>query len=334
VIWEVWIDAFGVNLNESANSVILKKDGTTIILCGETESDTDQPENRDVYVARISVNDGSILSEHTYGDSLRDEVGTDILETESGFFITSTSHDLDGSKYFLIETDENLAPLPNRSRYIPYNSNAMNHSARSYDYPDDFNPFICFGTSDRGANGSSTYWYQAFTYKSVSNSLGTLEYYGTSDADEVCTDAVRTTDGGFALAGYRQGLSSSKEMLVKIEPDNLEMRWIKVFGNEFDRNVKNCSVIQTSDRGYLIASTIELPPPKNDEISLLKVDFQGNEVWRNTYGSDENDAGSTVIQLLDKSYVIVGTIGFDINPNSSSKMALMKVRSNGELIPN
>lgn len=334
LVWEVWIDAFDNNLNESANSVLLNDDGSTLYVCGGMESNGAQPENRDVYVVSISLQNGSVLSEHFFGDSLRDEIGTDIIETEEGFFITATSQDLDGSKYFLIETDENLEPLPNRSRYIPFNSNAMNYSTKSYDYHDEFNPFICFGTSDRGSNGNSTFWYQAFTYKSVSNSLGTLEYYGTNEADEYCTDAFQTIDGGFILAGFRQGPSSSNEMIVKIEPENLSVMWSQVYANEFNSDVKDCSIIQTSDGGYLISSTIQLPPPENDEISLLKVDFLGNEVWRNTYGSNENDAGSKVVQLDDNSYVLVGTIGFDINPNSSSKMALLKVSSSGELIPN
>ena len=82
-----------------------------------------------------------------------------------------------------------------------------------------------------------------------------------------------------------------------------------------------------------MCSTIELPPPRSDEISLLKVDFRGNETWRKTYGSNENDTGSKVLQLNDDSYVVAGTIGFEISPNSSSKMALMKVSSKGELMP-
>ena len=82
----------------------------------------------------------------------------------------------------------------------------------------------------------------------------------------------------------------------------------------------------------MVSSTIELDDPKNDEISLLKLDFEGEVEWRKTYGSNDDDVGSKVIQLEDGSYAVVGTIGFEVNPDSKSKMCLMKLNSNGDLV--
>jgi len=65
----------------------------------------------------------------------------------------------------------------------------------------------------------------------------------------------------------------------------------------------------------------------------LKVDFNGEEEWRKTFGSSENDTGAKAVQLANGSYVVVGTMGFEINPNSQSKMCLIKVNKDGELVP-
>jgi hypothetical protein len=59
---------------------------------------------------------------------------------------------------------------------------------------------------------------------------------------------------------------------------------------------------------------------------------EGEEVWRKTFGSNDDDIGAKVIQLEDDSFVLTGTIGFEINPDSQSKMCLMKVNSDGELV--
>ena len=87
------------------------------------------------------------------------------------------------------------------------------------------------------------------------------------------------------------------------------------------------------DGGYILSSTIELDDQKKDEISLLKLNDSMGVVWRKTYGSDEDDEASSVVQLEDGSFVLVGTIGFEINQNSDSKMCLFKINPDGELVP-
>ena len=121
-------------------------------------------------------------------------------------------------------------------------------------------------------------------------------------------------------------------MLVRIDP-YLQEVWKRVYANDDNANIKNCGVYQMRDGGYVIASTIELGDPKNDEISLLRLNSEGEEQWRRTYGSNEDDTGAKVVELDDASFVIIGTIGFEINQDSDSKMCLMKVNPDGELIP-
>ena len=336
LIWETRYDGNGGD--DVANSVILGNNNN-IFVCGEISQQSSlgfMSSKRDVVVLDISIDNGLIQNEMMYGDSLRDEVGTDILKLDNGFFISGTMQHPDTSKYFLIETDINLDTIQFRSRYIGTN-NVNNYSTRAFEnLADPNNPFVCFGTSFRVTNnpGNSSFWNHVFTYKSNSNQPGIVEYFGYESLDEFCTDVDRTIDGGFILAGYQSSGSISYETLIKIDK-NIQQVWAepKVYPNAFNRSVRDCGIIQTSDRGYIIASTIELDDPKNDEISLLKLDQDGEVQWRKTFGSNEDDSGSKVLEINDGAFVIVGTIGFDINPNSESKMCLIKVNRNGDLVP-
>ena len=324
----IWEKTFGGEWDDIGNSVILGRNNS-IYVCGETTRDND---TIDVYVLNIDINDGSTITEKLYGETNRDEIGKDIIELNNGgFFITATDLHPDTSNYFLIETESNLETLPGRSRYIG-TQNVNNYSTSSFENENDLiNPFICFGSVERTVD--STFWFRSFIYRSDGESANNPEYYGYENSDDICTDVYKTTDSGHILSGYTYTDESLKqEMVVKTDLNRLEV-WKKVYSNEFNKSVGESGIIQTQDGGFILSTTIELDDPKNDEISLLKLNSEGEEEWRKTYGSDDDDVGSKVVQTDDGSFVVVGTIGFDINPDSRSKMCLIKVNPNGELIP-
>lgn len=331
----VWEKKFGSGGDDIGNSVILGQDNS-LYICGELTDTSTFNLFRDVYVLNISVDNGSLIGEeHTYGDSLRDEFGRSILDItgSNGFLITATWAAVDTSSFFMVETDGNLNAIPTRSNYVYGTKGTHNYSTKSFERTvgSTFDPpFICFG-SVLDDNISTTI-YQSFEYRPTNDVGIDPERYGSDANNEFCTDVFATTDGGYILTGDTDLGSYSKEMVVKIGPDRHEV-WKNVYSNVGEGNIKGGGIIQTQDGGYMVSATIELADPENDEISLLKLNPLGEEEWRNTYGSNDDDVGSKLVQLEDGSYVVVGTIGFDINPDSRSKMCLMKVTSEGSLVP-
>lgn len=331
----LWENRFGGTGDDIGNSVLLGS-ANSIYVCGEATQDSSFILGlRDVIVLNLNLDNGSLIgAEHYFGDSLRDEIGTSILETDNGFLLTATEV-AENSKFFMVETDQNLAALANRSNYVTGDEGVNNESATTFEkvnYSPSDPPFVCFGTVQEFNSGS--YKFQSFEYNTNNDKAIFQELYGTDDNDEYCTDADQLFDGGYILAGYAVINEVSNEMVVKINP-NRQLVWNHVYSNDDNRNVRDCGIFQTRDGGFIISSTIEfeLPDPRNDEISLLRLNSEGEEVWRNTYGSNEDDTGAKVVELEDGSFVVVGTIGFDINPDSKSKMCLVKVNPSGDLVP-
>lgn len=330
---KVWESRFGGAGDDVGNSVTIANE--SIYICGEkTQDSLGVPGFRDVYVLNLNLNDGSLIGQpKTYGEVIRDEYGTDIIKLNNGgFFISSTMNHPDTSKYFLIETDANLDSIPTRARYIG-TKGVHNYSQKSYENSDSFNPFVCFGTSERiDENNRISNYFHSFIYRSNSEGPIFPMFYGEELDNQYCFDVDQTADGGFILAGLTSNGILSREIVIKLDGNRTEQNRFYSSG-EFDRNEEGVKIFQTRDRGYIVSSTIEFEDPLNDEISLLKLNESLEEEWRKTFGSNDDDKGAKVVELTDGSFLVVGTIGFEINPDSKSKMCLMKVNKEGELVP-
>lgn len=341
----MWERRYGGAGDDVGSSVILSEDELSIYVCGEI-TQGEGTTFRDVWVGNISLDEGEgnseqLINEQFYGDLSKDEYGTSILDIEDGgFLITSTWLTVDTSSFFMVETDENLKELDKKSDYVYSIKGVHNFSATSFERVTNSSfdeRFVCFGTLDAyiytGDQSEQKEQFQSFLYEPSNDKGVKLEIYGTGEFDERCTDACQTTDGGFVLAGYREDGIYTREKVVKVDADRIEM-WSHDYTNIFNRSIgESCGIIQTQDGGYLVSSRIELGDPVKDEISLLKLDPSGELEWRQVFGSNDNDIATRVIQLEDGSYVLVGTIGFEINGESESKMGLIKVNSNGGLVP-
>ena len=83
-------------------------------------------------------------------------------------------------------------------------------------------------------------------------------------------------------------------------------RWEKTYGGP--TNDWACSVILTSDGGFIIAGSTESRSAAFCyDIWLVKTDSSGNKEWGKTFGGAENDHAYSVVQTSDGGYVIAGT---------------------------
>lgn len=93
-------------------------------------------------------------------------------------------------------------------------------------------------------------------------------------------------------------------------PNNKALAWIKTYGGpDYDFGT---SVVQLSSGEYVIAGSTrsnggDIPGSRFGYDALLtKVDLNGNKVWNQTYGANDDDYGTGVVATADGGFIMVG----------------------------
>jgi hypothetical protein len=157
--------------------------------------------------------------------------------------------------------------------------------------------------------------------------------YGTPNYD-VCTYAIATNDGGYALIGMRNWQSSSSYdslidgWLIKLDA-NGDSVWSRVIstpgGSDWAYWVE-----QTADGGYIVAGTTYsyYRPGQSWDAWLVKLDGGGDVQWQRTYGGPGDDETISLALAGDGGYALGGWT------NSSGAGGydgwLLKVNANGD----
>lgn len=113
-----------------------------------------------------------------------------------------------------------------------------------------------------------------------------------------------TIDGGYISVGWTQsfGAGGWDLYLVKTSATGL-LEWTKTYGSPSDE--VDCSIEQTTDGGYIIASRSNGFSALSSDIYLVKTDSNGNLEWSKTYGASDWEEGHSILIALD-GYIHVG----------------------------
>jgi len=108
------------------------------------------------------------------------------------------------------------------------------------------------------------------------------------------------------------------------------LNWQSYFGsNQYDSG--ECC-IRTNDGGYIATGSYDIGSYQTSgDLYLIKTDANGNELWSQTYGSELNDCGYSVIQTQDGGYFISG-ITNEVMYGLSGNLYLLKTDQDGELV--
>jgi predicted secreted protein len=130
--------------------------------------------------------------------------------------------------------------------------------------------------------------------------------YGGSGND-YASDLVRTSDGGYALAGYTNsfGAGGYDAWLVKTDASG-NMQWNKTYGGIFDDAASR--LVQTSDGGYALAGwTASFGGGGWENPWLIKTDSAGNMQWNKVYvGPSPSGQAYAFVQTSDGGYALAG----------------------------
>jgi hypothetical protein len=323
-----WSKTFGGTNDDRGNDIIQTNDGGFAVLGYSTSSNQDVPGNagsQDFWMIKLDAN-GAISWSKTFGYTGAD-FGTTLLQTtDNNYLITGVldvtssggqgnsrnSQRHAGGDIWALKLSEN-----GDLQWSKYFGGAFTDAPFGVVETEDHN-FIIAGSSDSGDvdlsnnNGSYDFW----VLKIASN--GTLLWersLGGSEIDE--GRAITTTnDGQFLIVGdtRSQDINVSNNngaadvWIIKMNTDG-NLIWEKTIGGtSFD---VARSVSKTQDNGFVISGSSRsldagfTNQGQNDAL-LLKIDSEGNLVWKQTIGGTEIDFFYDAVQLNDATIIAVG----------------------------
>lgn len=119
-------------------------------------------------------------------------------------------------------------------------------------------------------------------------------------------DLERTPDGGYVLAGRTEshGAAFYDGWLVKVDSDGREL-WTMTYGGPgYDGII--AGHVTAAGKFLLVGSTTSSPEDSNYDGWAAMADVAGNQLWRNTYGGEGQDAAIDACETADGNLAIVG----------------------------
>ena len=140
------------------------------------------------------------------------------------------------------------------------------------------------------------------------DAFGGLQWIKTfgGPGDDGCTGMVKTTDGGFALAGYTNssGAGNYDFWLIKVNATG-DMQWNKTYGGA-GSDQSFGAIVQTKDGGYALAGITTSFGAGGIDTWLVKVNSIGEAQWNKTYGGAGSDYVYSMVQTGDGGYAMCG----------------------------
>ena len=197
------------------------------------------------------------------------------------------------------------------------------------------------------------YWLLKFS------ALGDLQWsktYGGSK-DDRGQSVIQTTDGGYAVVGYAMSDDGDGSLnqgfhdnwILRLDA-NGDILWEKSFG--FSGHDHAYDIVQTSDGGLFFSGFLDVTSSGGEgnsrkkitsyaqhgvgEFWGIKLDADGNLLWRRYFGGTNNDRSFGAVEANDGGLVMIGASesdDFDIsNPNGSYDVWVVKISAKGDLI--
>ena len=125
--------------------------------------------------------------------------------------------------------------------------------------------------------------------------------FGGVELPEYGHCAIQTNDEGNILIGED---GSEDIYIVKTDKNGIKI-WDKHYGGR--NSDHGYDVKQTSDNGFIVVgSTDDFGKNESTNVYILKLNSIGDTLWTKAYGTDFGDYGYSIIESLDKGFILTG----------------------------
>jgi len=357
-----WVKTFGGSGSEVGNSITSSTDGG-YVLTGRTYSNDGDFEglykgDGDIFVMKLNSS-GETVWKKTYG-GYGDDIGQSITTTnDGGYVLTGWTRSNDGDfrgmnkgdiDIFVIKLNSNGEIVWKKT----YGGSGI-EEGNSITTTTDGGYVLTGWTTSNDGDFSGMYKGSDDIFVIKLNSSGETvwkkTYGGRFDGEEGYS-ITTTDDGGYVLTGVTysndgdfNGMSkggNSDIFVMKLNSSG-ETVWKKTFGGS-DGDYGN-SITTTTDGGYVLTGETR----SNDgdftgmnkglrDIFVMKLNSNGNTVWKKTFGGSRDDWGNSITTTTDGGYVLTGWTtssndGDFIGMNKGQfDIFVIKLNSNGETV--
>ena len=285
---QAWAYTYGGDGTDNAYDIKRTRDNCYIV-AGWSNSFSEYTSKFELM--KISAS-GEFMWRHDYGPDTSANYGFSVCQVSDGGFIlvgkvycrTIYGYDWD---VYVIKTDE-AGNLQNEYQIVKANSQGC---------------FRVIATQDGGAmavRGVGSFWIAKLD--ASGDTSWTRSYGGVSD----CNSIIQLADGGYAAFGNRDMGYGIEDQFRLIRLDSAgNIIWERFYGGN-DPDEGYC-VQETYDHGFIMVGQM-YPEGEPNDISVVRADSLGNQLWRTHFGTPLNDFGCAVQCTPDSGYVVLGRI--------------------------
>jgi hypothetical protein len=328
---EMWSQTYGGPKSETATSLVEASDGGFVLSGGsllvKTDANGVMEWNQTYPVPTGSLIEtadggygiaggGSLAKLDLYGNLEWDQTysggsANSLIETsDGGYALAGTSDSLDSNgttDFWLVKTDSNGVMEWNQT----YGGAEVERAYSLVETSDE--GFALAGERIVSLGDGYRAWRFWLVRTDEDGNMLWNQTYGI--ANDGARSLVRTSDGGYALAGFTYiwdpanlGVGNYDFWLVKTDSNGV-MEWNQTYARtDVD---KAYSLIETSDGGYALAGESYSAVTVDEEIEhdcwLVKTDRDGNVEWNQTYGEPNEEAAYALIETSDGGYALAGS---------------------------
>jgi hypothetical protein len=355
-----WSKCYGGMKNDFPGALIPAADGGYIMTGMTQSSDGDVTANHgnyDLWVVKLRAN-GSIEWQKTYGGSA-DDAGSSIIQVfDGGYIIAGSTASIDGDLKGIRTSDSSssvwilkIDSIGNIQWQKTFGGSIGDGAVQIINGGEG--ELIVLGITESGDGDIHNYHGNVDISLFALSTSGLLKWeqtYGGSNDDEA-NAIIRTSDGGYAIAGYtystdgdataRKRDTTGDVWLVKVNAiGNIE--WQKTYGGSGFEDANG--IIENSDGSFTLAG---FTTSKDGDVSFLHSNYYadvwivgadkiGNILWEKTYGGSNGEIGYSIIRSPDLGYYIAAnttSVDGDVTGlHGSTDCWIFKISRTGKLL--
>ncbi len=190
------------------------------------------------------------------------------------------------------------------------------------------NGFFVSGVTESDTASSGDVWLDCFNLEG--KQLWRRTFDGIDSNPSTAYQGIVACDNGSCFAGYVISESGDTDIwLLKINDDGYPL-WTKtLYGTGLEIPT---GIVSMDDNSLLVSALTQDNESDTTDISIFKLDSNGNLLWRRTFDWGDDDFCCDIIPTGDGRYTVAGTTYVDTPGVTASSMLLFQFDENGDIL--